>query len=105
MCRTLFCWALRSSHIVIVRVLADVADIENHGFFAKLLPPVRRAEYFCSDVASFMSDRHFAIAGIFENLTLLNEDQGRPIVMAGPWDNASGRNGKPAEAQFAALDM
>src|SRR6266699_5051 len=30
-------------HVVVVRILADVADIEDDGFLAEVLPPVRGA--------------------------------------------------------------
>ena len=43
-------------HVVVVRILADVADIENDGLVAEVFPPVRRAEYFGSDLAGLVED-------------------------------------------------
>src|SRR5260370_31726317 len=59
--RAYFWWALRSLHVVVVGVLAAVANIENDGLFSEVLPPVRGAGHFRPDIASLVRDRHFAI--------------------------------------------
>src|ERR1700745_1286765 len=91
--------------MMVVGILADVADIENDGLLAEVLPPVRGAEHFRPDLAGLVRDRHFAVAGIFDDLALLDENQRRPIVMAVPRHDAAGLDSELAEAQFTALDM
>ncbi len=66
---------------------------------------MRGAGHFRPDIASLVRDRHFAIAGIFDDLALLYEDQRGPVVMAVPGDDAAGLDGELAEAQLAAFDM
>ena len=43
--RRAFRCVMRSSHVMVSRILADVADIQNDGFLAEVLPPVRGAEH------------------------------------------------------------
>src|SRR4051794_8130653 len=95
----------RSLHVVVVRILADVADIENDGLLAQILPPVRGAEYFGPDVAGLVQDRLGAVAGVFDDFALLNEDQRRTVVMAVPWHDAAGLDRQLAEAQLAVLEV
>jgi hypothetical protein len=64
---------------VVVRILADVADIENDGFLAEILPPVRGAGDFRPDLAGLVHDRLRAVAGVFDDLALLDIDQRRPV--------------------------
>src|SRR5689334_1274633 len=44
-------------HVVVVRILADIADIENDGLLAEVLPPVRGAGDFRPDLAGLVHDR------------------------------------------------
>src|SRR6266404_3677302 len=92
-------------HIVVVRILADVADIEDDGFLAEVLPPVRGAEHFGPDLAGLVQDRLGAVAGVFDDLALLHEDQRRTVVMAVPRHDAAGLDRQLAEAQLAILDV
>src|SRR4051794_26562968 len=46
------------SHVVIVLVVQDVADIEDDGLGAFVLPPVRGALNFGADLAFPVQDRH-----------------------------------------------
>src|SRR6516162_8454919 len=94
-----------SSHVVVVWILADVADIENDSLFAEILPPMRGPIDLRPQVARLVHDRIDAIAGVFHDLALLDKDQRRSIVMAMPGHDATGFDGQFAEAQFAALDM
>src|SRR5947208_6747478 len=64
-----------SVHVVVVRILADVADIENDGLLAEVLPPVRGAGDFRPDLAGLVHDRIGAVAGVFDDLALLDVDQ------------------------------
>ncbi len=92
-------------HVVVVRILADVADIEDDGFLAEVLPPVRGAGYFGADVAGLVHDRVGAVRGVFDDLTLLHIDQRGTIVMAVPGHDAAGLDGQLAEAQLAIPDI
>src|SRR6516165_5487890 len=94
-----------SLHVVVVWILADVADIENDGLFAEVLPPMRRAIHLRPKVARLVHDRIDAVAGVFYNLALLDEDQRRPVVMAVPGHDAAGFDGQFSEAQLAPLDV
>src|SRR5262245_36374586 len=94
-----------SLHMVVVRVLADVADIEDDGFLAEVLPPVRGAEHFGAYVAGLVHDRLGAVRGIFDDLALLHVDQRGPIVMAVPGHDAARLDGQFPEAQLAILDI
>src|SRR5438552_18874619 len=66
-----------SLHVVVVRILADVADIENDGLLAEILPPVRGAGDFRPDLAGLVPDRLGAVAGVFDDLGLLDEGEPR----------------------------
>src|SRR2546430_16679048 len=61
-----------SLHVVVVRILADVADIEDDGLLAEVLPPVRGAGDFRPDLAGLVHDRIGAVAGVFDDLALLD---------------------------------
>src|SRR2546426_9328199 len=78
-----------SLHVVVVRILADVADIENDGLLAEILPPVRGAGDFRPDLAGLVHDRLGAVAGVFDDLALLDEDQRGAVVMAVPGHDAA----------------
>src|SRR4051812_20286812 len=93
------------SHVVVGGILADVADIENDGFLAEVLPPVRGAVDLGPDVARLVHDRIDAVAGVFHDLALLDEDQRRPVVVAVPRHDAAGLDGELAETQLAAFDV
>src|SRR5690242_15960094 len=80
----------RSLHVVVVRILADVADIENDRVLAEVLPPMRGAVDFGADVAGLVHDRIDAVGGIFDDLALLHEDQSGAVVMAMPGHDAAG---------------
>src|SRR5262249_40178294 len=69
------------SHIVIVFVVADVAHIQNHWNFSEVLPPMRCALGFCADFAYLVDDGRRAVAGVFDNLALLDEDERRSVIM------------------------
>src|SRR5205823_13462865 len=86
---------------MVVRILADVADIENDRLLAEVLPPVRGAEHFGPDVAGLVHDRLGTVAGIFDYLTLLHVDQRRTVVMAVPRHDAAGLDRQLAKAQLA----
>src|SRR5207247_6477016 len=92
-------------HVVVVRILADVADVEDDGFLAEVLPPVRGAEHFGPDLAGLVQDRLGAVAGVFDDLAVLREDQRRTVVMAVPRHDAAGLDRPLAEAQLAVLQM
>src|ERR1043165_2200749 len=91
------------SHMLVVRILADVADVEDHGLGALVFPPVRRALGLGPDLALLMQDRDRAVARIFVDLALRDEDQRRAVVVAVPRHDAAGLDGELAEAQLAAL--
>src|SRR6516225_6445981 len=59
-----------SLHVVVGRILTDVADIENDGFFAEVLPPMRGAIDLLPQVTRLVYDRIDAVAGVFYNLAL-----------------------------------
>src|SRR5690349_24191046 len=84
-------------HIVVGWIPADVADVENDSLLAEVLPPMGGAEYFRTDVAGLVRDRDLAVAGIFDDLALLHEDQRRPIIVAVPGHDAVGFDGQLAE--------
>src|SRR5262245_23614351 len=94
-----------SLHMIVVGVLADVADIEDDGFLAEVLPPVRGTEHFGAYVAGLVHDRRGAVRGIFDDLALLHEDQRGTVVVAVPGHDAAGLDGQFPEAQFAILDV
>src|SRR3954464_12116770 len=77
-------------HIMVVRILADVTDIENDGLLAEVLPPVRGAGDFRPDLAGLVQDRVGAVAGVFDDLALLDVDQRGAIVMAVPGHDTAG---------------
>src|SRR5882724_10139942 len=55
----------RSLHIVVVRILADIADIQNDRLGAEVLPPMRCAKHLGSDIAGLVQNGLRAIAGVF----------------------------------------
>src|SRR6185312_8285719 len=77
------------SHIVVTLVVADVTDVQNHRFLTEVLPPMRRALGFGPDVADLVMDGRRAIAGVFDDLALLDENERRPVVMAVPRNYAA----------------
>src|SRR5262252_8811239 len=83
-------WGRRSLHIVVGRIPADVADIEDDGLLAEVLPPMRGAVDFRPEITRLVHDRIDTVAGVFHDLTLLHEDQRGPIVVAVPWHDAAG---------------
>src|SRR6266702_4063747 len=95
----------RSLHVVVVRILADIADIQNDGLGPEILPPVRGAEYLGPDIAGLVQNRLGAVAGIFDDFALLDIDQGRPVVVAVPWHDAARLDRQLAEAQFAVFEV
>src|SRR5438445_12559638 len=94
-----------SLHVVVVRILADVADVENDGLLAEVFPPVRGAGNFGPDLAGLVHDWLGAVAGIFDDLALLDVDQRGAVVMAVPGHDAAGLARQLAEAQLAILDV
>src|SRR6516162_8624563 len=95
----------RRSHVLVGLIVQQIADIENHGLVAEVLPPMRRAARLGPDVAGLVHDRRRAIAGVFDDLTFGNEDEGWPIGMAVPRHYAIGVDGELAEPQLAVLDL
>src|SRR4029078_13294926 len=63
------------SHIMVGRILLGIADIKNDGLLSEILPTLRGGIDFGTDFAGFMRDRDFAVAGIFDYLALLHENQ------------------------------
>ena len=59
---------------MIAFVVADVANIENDRDVSEIFPPMRRAVGFGADLADLMNDRRAAVAGIFDDLALLDEN-------------------------------
>ena len=57
------------------------------------------------DIAGLVHDRLGAVAGVFDDLALLHEDQRRPVVMAVPGHDAAGLDRQLAKSQFAVLEM
>ena len=55
------------SHIVVAFVLADVADVTAPPDFSEVLPPMRRALGFGTDLAGLVMDRPGAVAGVFDD--------------------------------------
>src|SRR3954453_14337524 len=92
-------------HVMVVRILADIADIEDDGFLAEVLPPVRGAGDFRPDLAGLVQDRLGTVAGVFDDLALLHEDQRRTVVVAVPRHDAAGLDRQLAEAQLAILQV
>src|SRR4029450_13811996 len=92
-----------SLHVVVVRILADVADIENDGLLAEVLPPMRGAGDFRPDLAGLGQDRVGAVAGVFDDFALLDIDQRRTVVMAVPGHDAARLDRQLAEAELALL--
>src|SRR5512139_1291545 len=90
------------SHIVVSLVVADFTDVQNHRHLAEVLPPVRCALSFGPDLAGLVMDWPPAIAGVFDDLALLDENQRRPVVMAVPRDYAARLDDELAESQLAA---
>src|SRR3954451_5856513 len=95
----------RLLHIVVVRILADIADIENDGLGALVLPPMRSPEHLRPDVAGFVDDRIGAVACVFDDLALLHENESGPVVMAMPWHDPAGFDRKLAETKLAILQV
>src|SRR5947209_1005544 len=60
-------WGHRPSHIVVVRVAADVADEQHHRGVTEILPPVRSPLGLGTDLAGLVVDRARAVAGIFDD--------------------------------------
>src|SRR6266849_136613 len=95
----------RSLHIVVVRILADIADIENDGLGTEVLPPMRGAEHLGSDIAGLVQNGLCAVAGVFNDLALLHKNESGPVVVAVPWHDAAGLDRQLAEAQLAVLEV
>src|SRR5581483_3050456 len=89
------------SHIVVTLVVADVTNVQNHRHLTEILPPVRRALGLGPDIAGLVMDGPGAIAGKFDDLALLDENQRRPVVMAVPRDYATRLDDELAEPQLA----
>src|SRR5205085_1782942 len=96
---------MRSLHVVVVRILADVADIEDDGLGAEILPPMRGAEHLRPDIAGLVDDRLRAVAGVLDDFALLHKDQRGTVVVAMPRNDAAGLDRQLAEAQLAILDV
>src|SRR5882672_4338298 len=95
----------RSLHIVVVWILADIADIENDALGTEVLPPMRGAEHLGSDIAGLVQNGLCAVAGVFNDLALLHKNESGPIVVAVPWHDAAGLDRQLAEAQLAVLEV
>ena len=90
---------------MIAFIVAHVADVEDHRDFSEILPPVRCVLRLGADVARFVDDRCRAIAGIFDDLALLDENKRGTIVVTVPGNNATRLNHELAEAKFAIGDF
>src|SRR5206468_11290550 len=71
----------------------------------EILPPVRGTGDFRPDLAGLVHDRLGAVAGVFDDFALLDEDQRGTIVMAVPGHDAAGLDRQLAEAQLAIPDV
>src|SRR4029079_10076670 len=83
-------------------IVADVTNVQNHRHLTVVLPPVRRALGFGPDVAGLVEDRPGAMAGVFDDLSLLDENKCGPVVMAVPGDYSARLDDELAESQLAA---
>src|SRR5205823_6264141 len=92
-------------HIVVVRILADIADIQNDTLVAQVFPPMRGAEYLGPDIAGLVHNGLCAVAGIFDDLALLHKDEGWSVVVAVPGHDAAGLDRQLAESQLAILEV
>jgi hypothetical protein len=90
----------QSSHIVIAFVVADVANVQNDGDVSEVLPPMRRTLDFGSNLTGLVNDRGRAIAGVFDDFTLLDENERWAVIMAVPGNYATRLNHELAEAQL-----
>ena len=75
---------------MIVRILADIADIQNDRLVAQVFPPVRGAEHLGPDIAGLVQNGLCAVTGVFNDLALLHKNESGPIVVAVPWHDAAG---------------
>ena len=66
---------------------------------------MRRAVGFGADLAGLVNDRPGAVAGIFNDFALLDEDQSWAVIMAVPWNYAAGLNHELAESQLTVGDL
>src|SRR5690349_8162691 len=99
------CGDAQPSHIVVTLVVADVADVQDHRFLTEVLPPVRRTPGFGPDVAGLVMNRPCAIAGVFEDLALLDENKRGAVIMAVPRNYSARLDYKLAEPQLAAGNL
>src|SRR4051812_47700865 len=97
--------ALDDSHVVVVAIVANVANEQNHCRVFQILPPMRRPVPFGANVAGLVNDRLGTIAGILDDLALGDVDERRTIVMAMPRHDSARLDNKLAEPQLAAFEL
>jgi hypothetical protein len=73
-------------------VVAHVTYVQDHRDFSRVLPPVRRALGFGADFAYLADDGSRTIPGIFDDLALLDKNEGRTVFVALPRDDATWLN-------------
>ena len=66
---------------------------------------MRRAVGFGADLAGLVNDRPGAVAGIFDDFALLDEDQRWAVIVAVPGDYAARLNHELAESQLTVGDL
>ena len=93
------------SHIVIAFVVADVANVQNDRDVSEVLPPMRRTLGFGTDLACLVKDRSGAVAGVFDDFALLDEDQRWAVIVAVPGDYAARLDHELAESQLTVGDV
>src|SRR6516164_3586659 len=91
--------------MLVVLVVQEIADIEDYGLVAEVLPPMRRAAGLGTDLARLMQDRRRTVAGEFVDLAFRDEDQRRAVAVAVPGHDAVGLYGELAEPQLAVLEL
>src|SRR5262249_59548179 len=90
---------------VVFRVVKDIADEQNDGFVAVVLPPMRCPARLRPDVAGLMHNWIGAVAGVFDDLALGDVDDRRSIGVAVPGHDAARLDRELAEAQLALFEF
>src|SRR5262249_49170255 len=92
-------------HVLVGLVVEHVADEQHDRLLAFVFPPMLRGIGLRPDLAGLVHDRHAAIAGIFDDLTLRDVDDRRTVAMAVPRHDAAGRDRQFTEAKLPLLDI
>jgi len=96
---------LDDSHMVVVAIVANVANEQNHCRIFQILPPMWRSVPFGSDIAGFVRDGFGTISGIFDDLPLRDVDECGTVVMTVPWHDPAGLDHQLAEPQLATFEL